>query len=180
MEFAFLADWYFHERGIRDRVDITYVTPLDAAFTKPVASDALGGLLAEKEIDLVTEFNTGEVDGAGGRLVSYDEREVPFDLLVTVPVHGGADFVGRSPGLGDDLNFVPTDPHTLQSDAAPNVFVLGDAANVPDLEGRVGDALRGRGPRGERRSLPRGRAARRLATTGTRTASSRPASTRRC
>jgi sulfide:quinone oxidoreductase len=79
----------------------------------------------------VTEFNTGEVDGAGGRLVSFDEREVPFDLLVTVPLHGGADFVGRSPGLGDELNFVPTDQHTLQSEAAPNVFVLGDAANVP-------------------------------------------------
>ena len=131
LEFAFLADWYFQERGIRDKVDIAYVTPLDAAFTKPVASEALGGLLAEKRIDLVTEFNTGEVDGAGGRLVSYDGREVPFDLLVTVPVHGGADFVARSPGLGDELNFVPTDLHTLQSDAAPNIFVLGDAANVP-------------------------------------------------
>jgi len=131
LEFTFLADWFFHERGIRDRVDITYVTPLDAAFTKPVASAALGSLLDEKAIDIVTEFNAGEVDGAGGRLVSYDEREVGFDLLVTVPVHGGADFVGRSPGLGDDLNFVPADPHTLQSDVAPNVFVLGDAANVP-------------------------------------------------
>jgi sulfide:quinone oxidoreductase len=131
LEFAFLADWFFQERGIRDRVDITYVTPLDAAFTTPAASKTLGGLLAEKHIDLVTDFNTGEVDGVGGRLVSYDEREVPFDLLVTVPLHGGADFVARSPGLGDDLNFVPTDPHTLQSEAAPNVFVLGDAANVP-------------------------------------------------
>ncbi len=131
LEFAFLADWYFQERGIRDLVDITYVTPLDAAFTKPVASKALGGLLAEKQIELVTEFNTGEVDGAGGRLVGYDEREVPFDLLVAIPVHGGADFVGRSPGLGDELNFVPTDPATLQSNAAPNVFVIGDAANLP-------------------------------------------------
>jgi sulfide:quinone oxidoreductase len=131
LEFAFLADWFFQERGIRDRVDITYVTPLDAAFTTPAASKTLGGLLAEKHVGLVTEFNTGEVDGAGGRLVSYDEREVPFDLLVTIPLHGGADFVARSPGLGDDLNFVPADPHTLQSEAAPNVFVLGDAANVP-------------------------------------------------
>ena len=131
LEFTFLADWYFQERGIRDRVDITYVTPLDAAFTKPVASTALGGLLAQKHIDLVTEFNTGEVDGTGRRLLSYDGREVPFDLLVTVPLHGGAEFVARSPGLGDDLNFVPADPHTLQSSAAPNVFVLGDAANVP-------------------------------------------------
>jgi sulfide:quinone oxidoreductase len=131
LEFCFLADWYFHDRGIRDRVQLTYVTPLDGAFTKPVASEHLGGMLADRGIELVTEFNTGEVDGAGGRLVSYDEREVPFDLAVVVPLHGGAPYVGRSPGLGDDLNFVPTDEHTLQAKAAPNVFVIGDAANVP-------------------------------------------------
>jgi len=131
LEFCFLADWYFHERGIRDKVELTYVTPLDGAFTKPAASRALAGMLADKNIELVTEFNTGEVDGAGGRLVSYDEREIRFDLAVIVPLHGGAAYVGRSPGLGDDLGFVPTDDRTLQADAAANVFVIGDAANVP-------------------------------------------------
>jgi sulfide:quinone oxidoreductase len=131
LELCFLADWYFHERGIRDRVELTYVTPLDGAFTKPVASEQLGGMLAERRIEVVTEFNTGEVDGADGRLISYDGREVPFDLAVVVPLHGGADYVGRSPGLGDELNFVPTDEHTLQAKAAPNIFVIGDAANVP-------------------------------------------------
>ena len=131
LEFCFLADWYFHERGIRDRVQLTYVTPLDGAFTKPVASHQLGGMLDGRGIELVTEFNTGVVDGAGGRLVSYDEREVPFDLAVVVPLHGGAPYVGRSPGLGDELNFVPTDERTLQAKAAPNIFVIGDAANVP-------------------------------------------------
>ena len=131
LEFCFLADWYFHERGIRDRIELTYVTPLDGAFTKPVAAKQLAGMLSDKGIELVTEFNTGEVDGAGGRLVSYDEREVPFDMAVVIPLHGGAEYVGRSPGLGDDLNFVLTDEHTMQSKAAPNVFVIGDAANVP-------------------------------------------------
>jgi sulfide:quinone oxidoreductase len=131
LEFAFLADWYLTERGVRDKVEMTYVTPLDAAFTKPVASQHLGGLLDEKGIQLVTEFATGEVDGAHGRLVSWDEREIPFDLLVTVPVHEGAPYVTRSEGLGDALGFVPTDPGTLQSLARPNVFVLGDATDVP-------------------------------------------------
>jgi sulfide:quinone oxidoreductase len=130
LEFCFLADWYFHERGIRDRVHLSYVTPLDGAFTKAVASAHLGGLLADRGIELVTEFNTGEVDGTNGKLVSYDDREVPFDLAAVVPLHGGAAYVGRSPGLGDDLNFVPTDEHTLQAKAAPNIFVIGDAANV--------------------------------------------------
>ncbi len=131
LEFAFLADWYLHDRGIRDRCDLTLVTPLDGAFTKPIASRHLGALLAEKRIALVTEFNTGEVDGAGGKLISYDGREVPFDLLVTIPLHAGAAYVGRSPGLGDTFDFIPTDPRTLQSLARPNVFAIGDATNIP-------------------------------------------------
>jgi sulfide:quinone oxidoreductase len=131
LEFSFLADWYFHDRGLRDKVEIAYVTPLDGAFTKPAASKALGGILDEKGIELVTEFNAGEVDIAGGRLVSYDDREERFDLLVSIPLHGGAPFVARSDGLGDDLNFSPADEHTLQSKAKPNVFVIGDASNLP-------------------------------------------------
>jgi sulfide:quinone oxidoreductase len=131
LEFCFLADWYLRERGVRDAVELTYVTTLDGAFTKPVASEHLAGLLADKGIALETEFATGEVDGAGGRLVSWDEREVPFDLLVTIPLHGGPAYVGRSPGLGDELGFVATDPHTMQSKVAPNVFAIGDATNLP-------------------------------------------------
>jgi sulfide:quinone oxidoreductase len=131
LEFCFLADAYFRHRGIRDKVDLSYVTPLDGAFTKPVGDRELSGLLKEKGVSLVTEFNTGEVDGAGGRLVSFDGREVPFDLAVVVPLHGGQEYVTRSPGLGDELGFVPTDQRTLQSKARPNVFVIGDAADVP-------------------------------------------------
>jgi sulfide:quinone oxidoreductase len=131
LEFCFLADWFFRERGVRDGVSITYVTPLDGAFTKPTAAKTLAGLLDEKGVELVTEFNTGTVDGAEGRLVSYDGREVPFDLAVVIPLHGGAEYVGRSIGLGDELDFVPTDEHTLQARAKPNIFVIGDAANVP-------------------------------------------------
>src|SRR5204862_6663369 len=108
-----------------------YATPLDGAFTKPIASEHLGGLMREKEIELVTELNVGEVDGVGGTLASYDGRELDFDLLVTVPLHGGAAYVGRSPGLGDALDFVPADKHTLQTPASPNVFALGDATTVP-------------------------------------------------
>jgi sulfide:quinone oxidoreductase len=131
LEFAFLADWYFRERSTRDRVELTFVTPLDGAFTRAVASRELGGLLHDKGVHLVTEFNTGEVDGAGGRLISFDGREVPFDLAVMVPLHGGQAYVDRSPGLGDELGFVPTDERTLQSKARPNVFVIGDAADIP-------------------------------------------------
>ena len=131
LEFAFLADAFFTERGIRDKVDIQFVTPLDGCFTKPIATRELSHLLAEKGIGLVTEFNTARIDGTAGVLASWDDREVPFDLLVTVPVHKGADFVGRTPGLGDELNFVFTDPRTLESTLAHDIFVIGDATNVP-------------------------------------------------
>ncbi len=130
LEFSFLADWWLQRRQVRDRVRLTFVTPLDGAFTKAVCNRELAGLLADKGVEVVTEFNTGTVDGEGGRLVSYDGREVAFDLAVVVPLHGGASCVARSPGLGDPLGFVPTDPATLQSKAHPNVFVIGDAADL--------------------------------------------------
>jgi sulfide:quinone oxidoreductase len=50
--------------------------------------------------------------------------------LVTVPLHMGADFVGRS-GLGDDLNYVKVDKHTFLSTKYDNIFALGDAADLP-------------------------------------------------
>jgi sulfide:quinone oxidoreductase len=131
LEFCFLADWQLRERGIRDDVELVYATPLDSPFSSPAAARRLAGLLTAKGIGIETEFAAGRVDGAAGRLVSRDERELPFDLLVTVPLHGGAPFVGRSPGLGDDLGFVTTDVHTLQAKAAPNVFAIGDATNLP-------------------------------------------------
>ncbi|HEX6461577.1 MAG TPA: FAD/NAD(P)-binding oxidoreductase [Thermoleophilaceae bacterium] len=131
LEFCFLADWYLRQRGVRGNVDLVCATPLDAAFTKPISAKHLGALMKAKDITLETEFATGEVDGEAGRLVSWDEREIRFDLLVTIPLHSGADFVARSEGLGDDLGFVLTDKATLQSKVAPNVFAIGDATNVP-------------------------------------------------
>ncbi len=131
LEFAFLADWYFTEKGVRDDVRISYVTPLDGAFTKPTASAALGSLLDEKGVEIISEFNTGEVDGEARKLISWDEREVEFDLAVMIPLHGGAEYVENSPGLGDELGFIPTDNATLQSTVKPNIFAIGDAADVP-------------------------------------------------
>ena len=131
LEFAFLADAYFEKRGIRDQVSITYATPLDGAFTKPACSKSLTHLLTEKGIALETEFNTGRVNGEAGELVSWDERTVPFDLLVTIPLHRGAAFIEAVPGLGNDLGFVRTDPHTLQAKLKENLFAIGDATDVP-------------------------------------------------
>ena len=130
LEFIFLAHAWLRERGLRDRVEMVYVTPLPGAFTKPIASDALGSMLDERKIRLESDFLVERIDVENKSLVSYDDREVPFDLLVTIPLNMGADFVARS-GLGDDLNYVPVDKHTQQSRAYPNIFALGDASDIP-------------------------------------------------
>ena len=130
LEFTFLADDFFKKKGMRDQVEITYVTPLDGAFTKPVASKYLGDMLSERKVVVEPDFMIERVDNEAKAIVSYDEREVPFDLLVTVPLNMGADFVARI-GHGDDLNFVPVDPGTLHSTAHDNIFAIGDASNIP-------------------------------------------------
>ena len=132
LEFAFLADAFFTEKGIRHKVDITYVTPLSGAFTKPKATQMLSELLQAKHITVVPDFYLQRVDNERKVIISYDEKEVPFDLLISVPVNKGSDVIKNS-NLGDEdgLNFVPTDKFTLQSKQAQNVFVIGDATNIP-------------------------------------------------
>ena len=130
LEFLMLADWYFHERGIREKVDLIYATPLPGAFTKPTASKMLGSLLEQKHIQVVPEFMLEHVDPDAKKLVSYDEQEVSYDLLVSVPLNMGADVIKQS-GLGDELNFVPVNKNTFLSNKFANIFVLGDAAAVP-------------------------------------------------
>ncbi len=130
LEFVMYADAFFVERGMRDKVNIHYVTPMSGAFTKPRASKILGGLLKEKNINIIPDFYIEKVDNANKKIFSYDEKEIPFDCLVTVPVHLGDPMIGRS-ALGDDMDFALTDKYTLQSDKFDNIFILGDASNIP-------------------------------------------------
>jgi sulfide:quinone oxidoreductase len=130
LEFVFLAEEFFAKKGMRDKVDITIVTPMPGVFTKPIATKMLSALLEEKNINVVADFYIERIDNDKKALVSYDEREVQFDTLTIVPVNMGDDMVERS-GLGDDLNFVYTDKHTLRHRDYEDIFVLGDAADIP-------------------------------------------------
>ncbi len=130
LEFAFLADSYFRKKGMRDKVEITYVTPLSGAFTKPTCSKSLSYLLSEKGIKMEADFAIERVDNKTKEIVDYGDKKIPFDLLVTIPTNMGDEVIERS-GMGDDLNFVPTHKHTLQSVENENIFVIGDATNVP-------------------------------------------------
>lgn len=130
LEFAFLADSFFTEKGIRDKVDIQFVTPLDGAFTKPKASAILGDFLDKKNIKLITEFGIARVDNENKTIINWEEDEIPFDVLVTIPTNMGDPVIERS-GMGDEFNFIPTDNQTLKAEGHENIFVIGDATNLP-------------------------------------------------
>ena len=130
LEFAFLADSFFINKEMRDKVELTYVTPMDGAFTKPTATKELNHLLNEKNIKVVSNFNIEKVDTENNKIIDYGGAEVAYDLLVTVPTNMGDPMIERS-GFGDDLNFVPTDKSTLQSKVKENIFAIGDATNIP-------------------------------------------------
>jgi sulfide:quinone oxidoreductase len=130
LEFLFLADWFFHERSIREKVEIVFATPLPGAFTKPRASSILGDMLEDKGIMLEADYNIMEVDPTQQLIRSYDEREINYDLLVTIPTNMGDQVIERSE-MGDELNFIPVDKYTLQSKKWENVWVIGDAGNTP-------------------------------------------------
>ena len=130
LEFLFLADWFFHQRTIRDKVEIVFATPLPGAFTKPRASSVLGDMLEGKGILLEADYNIMEVDPTKQLIRSYDDREIGYDLLVTIPTNMGDEVIERS-DMGDELNFIPVDKYTLQSNKWENVWVIGDAGNTP-------------------------------------------------
>jgi sulfide:quinone oxidoreductase len=130
LEFIFLADAFFTERGMRDAVTLEYVTPLPGAFTKPVASRYLGDMLADRKITLESDYMLERVDTENNKLISYDEREIDYDLLVTIPVNMGSEYIARS-GLGDEFRHVPVDKHNFLSTQFDNIFALGDAAALP-------------------------------------------------
>jgi len=130
LEFLFLAEAFFTERGLRDKVEIVYATPLEGAFTKPKASAALGGMLDARGIKVIGDFSASEVDGERRVLKAFDGRETDYDLLVTIPMHGGAEAITRSQ-MGDGGGWLPTHKHTLQSRDFANVFALGDATDLP-------------------------------------------------
>ena len=130
LEFAFFCDWCLRRHHRRDKIELVYVTPLDGAFTKPVASKALGTLLDEKRVQMVTDFNAERIDAAGRKIIGYDGREVPYDLLVTVPTNMGSEMIERS-GMGNEFRYLPTDPHTLRAKNYDNIFAIGDATDLP-------------------------------------------------
>jgi sulfide:quinone oxidoreductase len=117
-------------KGIRSQVEIVLAVPMPSLFTKPQTSAVFSKLLKQKNIEVIHDYHTGSVDTGKNTLISWDNRHLEYDLLVTIPTNMGADFIQRSK-VGDELNFVTTNPYTLQSKNWQNIWVIGDASDLP-------------------------------------------------
>ncbi len=130
LEFMFLTDWWFNERGMREKVEIELVTPLSGAFTKPVATQILTEAANEKNIKITPNFALGAVDHEKKIIEAFDGAQVDYDLLISIPPNFGSEVMIEC-GLADPMGYIPVDKHTLQPDGYDNVWVIGDGTNVP-------------------------------------------------
>jgi sulfide:quinone oxidoreductase len=129
VEFVLMADAWFRERGLREDIDITYTYPIQRPHAIQSVADWASDLFAERDITVETFFNADEVDPDAGVLHSMEGKELDYDLLVGIPPHEGSDLVTEA-GLGDD-GWADVDRHTLESEHAEDVSVIGDLADVP-------------------------------------------------
>ncbi|KPJ76640.1 MAG: oxidoreductase [Deltaproteobacteria bacterium SG8_13] len=130
LEFVFMSDWFFTANGVRDRVDIEFVTPLDNVFTKPVAAKALAQVAEKKNIKVTPYFDLARVNANEKTIESHKGDKIGYDLLVAIPPNMGDKALIDS-GISDPVGFVATDNHTLKAENQEHIYVLGDTTNVP-------------------------------------------------
>jgi sulfide:quinone oxidoreductase len=130
LEFVFMADWFFTVNGVRDKVEIELVTPLDNVFTKPVAAKTLAQVADQKNIKVTPYFDLAQVNAKDKTIESHKGETIGYDLLVCIPPNMGAQALIDS-GVGDPVGFVPTNNETLQAEQFERVYVIGDTTNVP-------------------------------------------------
>ena len=131
LEFVYLADAYFTERGLRDQIEIRLVTPLPGAFTKPKASAFFSQLIEQKNIKITANYDLAEVDCKNKKIISAGGEELEFDLLVSIPPNVGARYLVKSGVAMDEIGYVKTNNHTLKAESFDNMYVLGDTTTLP-------------------------------------------------
>ncbi|WP_018258915.1 NAD(P)/FAD-dependent oxidoreductase [Halomicrobium katesii] len=128
LEFVFMADDWLRERGLREEIDITYTYPIQRVHGNPHIAEWARPIMEERDIQVETFFNAEAVDPEAETITSMEGTELDYDLLVTIPPHAGVDLIAAA-GLGDD-GWVDVDKHTLEAEAAENVYALGDTADT--------------------------------------------------
>jgi sulfide:quinone oxidoreductase len=130
VEFTLMLEEQLRRRGLRERSEVTLLSPLNRAFTVESASKLVQPIFERRGIKLSAFFNVEAVDPVKGTVSSIEGEEAEYDLLVLVPPHRGQSVIDAS-GLGDDGGWVPTDRNTLQHKQHERIFTIGDATDLP-------------------------------------------------
>jgi sulfide:quinone oxidoreductase len=128
LEFVFMIDDWFRERGLREDVDVTYTYPIQRVHGNPHIAEWAQPIMEERDIAIETFFNAEEVDSEAQTITSMEGTDLDYDLLVAIPPHEGVDLI-EAAELGDD-GWVDVDKHTLEAEEADNVYALGDTADT--------------------------------------------------
>lgn len=130
LEFTFMVQQWAQSKGIGDKTEVVYTYPIGRLHSlEPVARWA-EPVFKDRHIESRVFFNPETVDPAKRVINSLEGEILSYDLLVAIPPHTGQEIIARSE-LGDAGKWVPTDRHTLRMEGADDIFVLGDATNLP-------------------------------------------------
>jgi sulfide:quinone oxidoreductase len=130
LEVTFLIEAELRQRGLREHSELHYCSPIGRAFSIESVSEMATPILEEKGIELHTFFNVETIDASRRVIGSLEGEELPYDLLILVPPHKGAQLVIDS-GLAPGAGWLPTDPHTLNLKDREDIWALGDATDLP-------------------------------------------------
>ncbi len=130
LEVTFLVESELRNRGLREKSEIHYCSPIGRAFTIESVSEMATPILEEKGIELHTFFNVEAIDPERRVVESLEGEELTYDLLILVPPHRGAQLVIDS-GLAPPAGWLPTDHHTLEVQGQERMFAIGDATDLP-------------------------------------------------
>jgi sulfide:quinone oxidoreductase len=164
LEVAFLIEHELRQRGLREKSEMHYCSPIGRAFTIESVSEMATPILEQKNIELHTFFNVETIDAEKKVINSLEGEELPYDLLILVPPHKGAQLVIDAE-LAPPSGWLPTDHHTLLVKGYENIYALGDATDLPLSKAgstahfeapvvaeRVAAAVQGREPKGKHAS----------------------------
>ena len=130
LEVAFLIEAELRDRGLRDKTEMHYCSPIGRAFTIESVSEMATPILEDKGIELHTFFNVETIDPEKKTIGSLEGEELPYDLLILVPPHKGAQVVIDS-GLAPGAGWLPTEKDTLNVKGHADIWALGDATDLP-------------------------------------------------
>jgi sulfide:quinone oxidoreductase len=148
---AYLAADHWRRHGLLDRMRLIMVMPTAAMFSQPAWGEVLKQVAAGYGIEVRHNTELAEVDGENRRAVLLDtatgtKEELDFEFLHTAPPQSAPDWIRDSPLADPDspYGYLGVDKHTLRSPDWPDIFALGDAANLPTS--KTGAAIRKQAP----------------------------------